>query len=263
MQAYANRERTADSARASPDSKASIVPAMRAMNPLWPMVALQVQRRCACGGGCPQCYGAPAVQTHSDAEYSDEVLTQNPYGPAVPWAVPAPSPGPSSGVSCKVVSGPSHSPSGTVPVTLSGRKKSALFHLAASFANTAANPARCCEVRQYIMWDEAFRQSHGGAPHHRFEQDTPNTFHEDRSARNNSRYGHRSGPYSAPAPGCKDEYKTGSKQDTANGDTYCGEDAPSAPAKTTGQFQFYLGVDDVCNENREVAATDPPLILDW
>lgn len=112
MQAYANRERTADSARASPDSKASIVPAMRAMNPLWPMVALQVQRRCTCGGECPQCNGAPAVQAHSDAEYSDEVLTQNPYGPAVPWAVPAPSPGPSSGVSCKVVSGPSHSPSG-------------------------------------------------------------------------------------------------------------------------------------------------------
>jgi hypothetical protein len=264
MHALAHREGIADSPRVSPDSRSGRRPAIRAPNLLWPMIARQVQRKCACGGGCPRCKMEPAVQTLSDAEFTDEVLTQYPSAPAAPTPVPAPWPaGPASAVSCKVVSGPSYSPSGTVPVTPSGRRKSALFHLAASFANTAANPARCCEVRQYIMWDEAFRQSHKGAPHRRFTQDDPGIFYEDLSARNNSRYGHRSGPYSAPTPGCKDEYKTGSKQDTANGDTYCGEDAPSAPAKTTGQFQFYLGVDDVCNENREVAATDPPLVLNW
>lgn len=240
-----------------------------ASNPRRPHPARQSQ---APPTGCPQIspsrgHDFDRINVHSAfrnaKDSSAEVLTQNPPGaqPAPP-AAPAPEPG----VSCKVLTGPSYNPSGSVPVAPEdgGKKKRAVFHLAASFANTAANPARCCEVRQYIMWDDAFRDWNKGPPHNRFDQDDPNFFYEDRSAKNGSRYGHRSGRYSRPTPGCKDEYRTGATQDTANGDTYCGEDAPLAPAAATGQFQFYLGVDDVCQGSvgHEVAAGDP-LILNW
>jgi hypothetical protein len=55
MQALALKEKTAGGASASRDSKAGRVPAMRAINPLWPTLAMRVQRKCACGGTCAAC----------------------------------------------------------------------------------------------------------------------------------------------------------------------------------------------------------------
>jgi hypothetical protein len=55
MQALAFKEKTACDAPASYGSKAGGVPAMRAIQPLWQSLAMNVQRKCACGGTCAGC----------------------------------------------------------------------------------------------------------------------------------------------------------------------------------------------------------------
>ncbi len=76
------------------------------------------------------------------------------------------------------------------------------------------------------------------------------------------RYGHRSGPYSFVGPGCGNEYKTGATRDMANGDTYCGRDAPSGPASDVGQYQFQLKVIDRCNADA-VKASSSVITVVW
>lgn len=79
-------------------------------------------------------------------ESADEILTANgggaaPAGPAPAGpgpAGPAPAAPAGSGAAaakCTVTSGPSYSPSGTIPVTTAGGRKSAAFSFSASFAN--------------------------------------------------------------------------------------------------------------------------------
>ena len=60
---------------------------------------------------------------------------------------------------------------------------------------------RCCEIRQYIKWDELFVETSGQpGPHGGFRNKSPNTWYEDRAERKTSlisgrpirwRYGHR------------------------------------------------------------------------
>lgn len=198
---------------------------------------------------------------------AEEVVTADDTGPtpAAPTPAPAPPvspPTPPPPRACSVSSGPSYSPTGTIPVTASGGRKRASFSLAASFASAAGTPPSCCEVRQEIKWDDAFHTWNGGPPHSGFPSSaSANTWIEDRDTAD-KRYGHRSGPHSDPVSGCGDEYKSGSTQDQANGDTYCGRDTPGGPDTMTGQFQFRLKVIDTCNAS-SVKATSSVITINW
>jgi hypothetical protein len=165
---------------------------------------------------------------------------------------------------CFVASGPSYSPTGTIPVTTSGGRKRTRFGMAATFGDVAASgrvPA-CCEVRQYIKWDRAFQTWLGGPPHGGFGSGaTYDTWYEDRNV-SDHRYGHRSGPHMSVVSGCGDEYKTGATQDQANGNTYCGKDNPGGPDTMTGRWNFQLKVIDTCNGDA-VKATSSVITVNW
>ena len=121
---------------------------------------------------------------------------------------------------------------------------------------------RCCEVRQYIKWDSAFQTWKGGPPHSGFPSSaTADTWYEDRDT-SDKRYGHRSGTHSDPIAGCGDEYLTGGTRDQANGDTYCGRDAPGGPTAMTGKFQFQLKVIDPCNSDA-VKKSSSIITINW
>jgi hypothetical protein len=165
---------------------------------------------------------------------------------------------------CSIVSGPAYTPSGTIPVTnAGGRKTAATFNLGASFhsAGTGVSPA-CCSVRQYIKWNTAFHNWSGGPPHAGFPSSAPaNTWIEDRNDTNTRRYGYRTGPFAVPLSPCRNEYKTGTTLDMANGDTYCGRDRPSGPTSMVGQFKFRLDVIDTCSG--AAAVSSPEITINW
>jgi hypothetical protein len=165
-----------------------------------------------------------------------------------------------------VDTGPTYTPDGNIPVTNTGGRKRATFNMSATFGTAYVTvPPRkpsCCEVRQYMKWDNAFHTWRGGPPHSGFPSSaTANTWYEDRNSTDTFRYGYRSG-YGNPVAGCGSEYKTGSTQDQANGDTYCGRDTPGGPAAMTGQFQFQLKVIDACNGNA-VKANSSIITVNW
>jgi hypothetical protein len=164
---------------------------------------------------------------------------------------------------CSVASGPTYTPSGTVPLVRAGGRKSAPFSMAATFATTPGSGAtpRCCSVRQYIKWDKAYQDDKGGPPHGGFPSSASfGTWYEDRDA-SDKRYGHRSGPHSDPIAG-GDEYLTAGTRDQANGDTYVGTDEPGAPDSRKGQFQFQLKVIDTCNGDA-VKASSSVITVQW
>jgi hypothetical protein len=169
---------------------------------------------------------------------------------------------------CSVTSGPTYTPNGVIPVTTTGGRKRATFNFAATFGTaswwqfwSSADPA-CCEVRQYIKWDEAFHNYRGGPPHSGFPSTaTHGTWYEDRDTAD-KRYGHRSGTHSDPIAGGGDEYTKGGVRDQANGDQYNGRDSPGGPSSITGQYQFKLAVIDTCDGNRE-KATSPVITINW
>lgn len=164
---------------------------------------------------------------------------------------------------CSVRTGPTYSPSGTIPVTNVGGRKTASFSFAASFntdPTTGKKPA-CCEVRQFIKWDPVYHKLHPGPPHSGFPSGTPpNTWIEDRD-RADKRYGHRSGSHSDPIAGCGDEYKTGGVRDQLNGDTYCGGDSPQSTV-SAGQWQFQLYVIDTC-KGGATKASSSIITINW
>ena len=173
--------------------------------------------------------------------------------------------------SCGVASGPTYTPSGNIPVTNSGSRKSAPFTMAATFSSQTSSwwefwrsdlsPA-CCEVRQYIKWDKAFQDYNGGPPHSGFPSGSSHgIWYEDRDT-SDKRYGHRSGPHSDPIGGGGDEYTTGGVQDQANGDTYAARDTPAGPTSLTGQYKFKLEVIDTCDASH-VKARSPDITIDW
>jgi hypothetical protein len=173
--------------------------------------------------------------------------------------VPKPKPPPPE---CSVRSGPTYSPSGTIPVTKVGAKKTASFTFSASFNTDPAKGKKpaCCEIRQFIQWDKTYGTWHGGPPHSGFPSGTPpGTWIEDRDTAD-KRYGHRSGPHSDPILGCGDEYKTAGVHDQLNGDTYCGRDSPGTTAPA-GQWQFQLHVIDTCKGGTK--ASSSIITINW
>jgi hypothetical protein len=151
------------------------------------------------------------------------------------------------GCTCEMKSGPAYTPTGDIPVDFSGGQARASFDMAASFVNDPATGKlpSCCHVKQFIKWDKAFAKYRGGPPHEGFPASTgPDTWIEDRGPDDGERYGHRFGPHSKPFPNCGDEYKTGAKRDTANGDHFCGNDKPFVPDDAEGTFKFQLVVFD-------------------
>jgi hypothetical protein len=210
-----------------------------------------------------------------NGEQQGEVATADPAADVTPTAEPAQAvpaqgggaqpnaPAATSGCTCEMASGPSYSPTGSVPVTFTGGQARASFDMAASFVNDPANNKlpSCCHVRQYIKWDQAFATWRGGPPHAGFPASTaPNTWIEDRGPDDTERYGYRSGPHSVPFPNCGDEYKTGARRDMANGDRFCGNDQPFVPDTTEGQFKFQLVVYD--SPGRPVARSSV-ISVDW
>jgi hypothetical protein len=183
--------------------------------------------------------------------------------PTAPAAPPTPSPAPVRST-CKVASGPTYTPSGTLTPTISGGRKSFPFSMAATFATlapTAVFPA-CCEVHQFIKWDARYVASKGGPPHGGFPSSAQaDTWIEDRDA-NDKRYGHRSDSHSDPIEKGGDEYTTGGVRDQVHGDTYAGKDGPSSAASRVGTFQFRLDVVDTCNSNATKASSSI-ITLPW
>jgi hypothetical protein len=228
--------------------------------------------------------GVPLNTRDPDAASSAEVSTVEPGmdGGAAPAdagavagapAAPAPDAGapppaaPAAGTTacnCELASGPSYTPSGSIPVTNASGRKSASFNMAASFVNNpAANKLpSCCSVRQFILWDSTFHTWRGGPPHSGFPASSPaGTWIEDRDDKSpDGRYGHRSGPHSQPFANCEDEYRTGAARDMLNGDTYCGADNPHGPSSMVGSFQFQLVV---FQTGGAVAARSSVITVTW
>lgn len=203
-----------------------------------------------------------------DAEAAgDEVVTSNGHpapAPAPGATAPTPPVAKQPASKCQVTAGPTYSPSGSIPVTVTGGRKQATFKMTAAFGAGAAggHVPSCCQVRQYIKWDKAFHTWRGGPPHGGFPAAaTHGTWYEDRDSRD-KRYGHRSGPHSDPIAGCGDEYKTGGVRDQKNGDRYCGRDTPNGPKAMTGAFDFQLKVVDACNGDA-VKASSTPITVNW
>jgi hypothetical protein len=193
----------------------------------------------------------------------DEDVTKDPDAPA-------PKPAPKEGEkkppakSCKVASGPTYTPSGTLTLKTEGGKKKASFKMAATFAKAAdaGHDPACCEVRQFIKWDEAYEKDKGGPPHSGFPSDAKaGTWYEDRD-KDDKRYGHRAGTHSDPVAKCGDEYKTGETQDQAAGNKYCGSDGPESSETRKGQYQFQLKVVDTCNADA-VKETSSAITINW
>jgi hypothetical protein len=207
--------------------------------------------------------GSTATRNVNGAGSGDELQTANRYSASAPdiflqggGATPA--------RNCHVASGPTYSPTGAIPVTTSGGRKRAAFTFSAGFgsdASTGRAPA-ACEVRQYIKWNKAFQDWRGGPPHSGFPSSaTHGNWYEDRDS-GDKRYGHRSGTHSDPIAGCGDEYKTGTTQDQANGDKYCGRDGPNGPTALTGKWDFQLKVIDTANSNA-VKASSSIISINW
>ena len=186
-----------------------------------------------------------------------------PAGGVPGWAAAGPPGGPGPPQHCAVDSGPTHTPSGSVPVVVAGGRKNAVFSLRAVFRQAASKNQwpGCCQVRQYIKWDHRYHASKGGPPHGGFPASTPaDTWIEDRDA-TGARYGHRSGPNSSPQTGCWDEYLLNGTRDQTHGDTYCGRDRPAPVAARVGTWSFYLTVEDTCRSGE--VARSPVTSINW
>ena len=168
---------------------------------------------------------------------------------------------------CAVASGPRYNTRGPLNVARAGTR-TITFNLLARFKSDPANGIypSCCEVRQDIQWDAAFVTASVGAgngrvPHAGFPAAHPSgRWIEDRDTAN-TRYGHRSGRFSAPGRG--DRYlDSAGHQNSAFGHRYRGQDNPLGLAADRGAYLFRLRVVDVCNRGRRVARSRT-LRLNW
>ncbi len=199
----------------------------------------------------PRLQAVEALTRNPAGAATDERATQNHDDGGGGGSAASGGPAAAPACRCRLRRGPTYTPSGTIRARTTGGQKVALFNLAASFENdpVTGKCPRCCEVRQFIRWDRRFARVAGGPPHSGFPATaTASTWHEDRDTAD-TRYGHRSGAHSAPGAGCFDEYLTGTTQDQANGDTYCGRDQPFGLTTDRGSWSFQLRVIDTCNGN--------------
>jgi hypothetical protein len=163
---------------------------------------------------------------------------------------------------CKLVSGPTYSPSGTIKATKSGTAKTATFNMSAEFEHDPGkgSDASCCEVRQYILWTKA-----ADIPNHAGFKPaadySANTWYEDRDDVG-KRYGHRTGPYSECISVNHYEDKTGTYNCPA-GQVFKGRDDPKdGSGAKTGEWQFQLKAVDVCH-GEKVVGTPAAVTVDW
>ena len=163
---------------------------------------------------------------------------------------------------CKMKSGPTYSPSGTIEAMKSGGGKKASFGLSAEFENDPVkgpDPV-CCEIRQYILWTKAADVPRTAAfkPTASFKD---NTWYEDRDP-SGKRYGHRSGPYAE----CVDinHYEdAAAKRDCTKGLVYSGRDRPKdGSGAKTGEWKFNLKVVDTCDAEKPMGVT-AAVTVDW
>jgi hypothetical protein len=163
---------------------------------------------------------------------------------------------------CVITEGPQYSPSGDVPVQRMGREKYAFFAMSARFDNNKAtgHDPSCCEVRQYIKWDDAYHTSNGGRPHGGFnEKAGPNLYHEDVEEKGVCHYGHRDENCNGSN---NNQYYTAGKEDPAHGDIYNGWDRPRVDKRHQGAFEFELRIIDRCNQNA-VRGVSPHVRVQW
>lgn len=163
---------------------------------------------------------------------------------------------------CKIKSGPTYKPSGTIKAKKSGGTKTASFDLTAEFENdtaTGADPS-CCEARQFILWTKAEDiPNHDGFKPAKDYSD--NTWYEDRDSAK-KRYGRRTGPYSECIDGNHYEDTDGTRN-CPSGAVFKGHDAPmDGSGKKTGLWKFQLKVIDVCNGDAEIG-TPATVTVDW
>jgi hypothetical protein len=135
---------------------------------------------------------------------------------------------------CGLVKAPEYDVQGSVPAGTT-------FHWTAKFANDATHDPKCCEVRQQVSWD------HGSPPHGGFQppDNLPNNWYEDRDT-SGTRYGRRSGSYSAPTP----------NWDWYGPNDYNGADTPSG-SRPGFVLNFRLTVVDVCNGDKTIFTSKP------
>lgn len=138
---------------------------------------------------------------------------------------------------------------GALPGALIGGLIGGIAGLAGSDSATS-----CCEVRQFIKWDATSAAAMGGVPHSGFPAGTPaGTWIEDRDTAG-TRYGRRTGPFSALGLG--DQYTTNGVADAAKGNKYEGRDGPGGPAAMLqGEWQFQLKAVDTCHGDAEKASS--------
>jgi hypothetical protein len=125
------------------------------------------------------------------------------------------------------------------------------FNWRATFLNDAAHDPKCCEVRQYISWNA--NGQFATPPHNGFQEpdDQPNHQVEDRSL-NGTRFGRRSGPYSALVPPNNPQSDEIIDWYMANG--YIGRDKPIGQPGDI--FEFQLKVVDVCKGGKTIFTSD-------
>ncbi|MFY9510194.1 MAG: DUF4157 domain-containing protein, partial [Rubrivivax sp.] len=167
----------------------------------------------------------------------------------------------------QVKRGPRYDVAGPVNIARAA-PRTTTFNMFAEFESDPANGVlpSCCEVRQDLQWDAAWRAASvaagtGTVPHAGFPAAHPaGSFIEDRDDAN-TRYGHRAGPHSDPGVG--DRYlDNAGRQNQAFGHIYRGRDSPRGLAADRGSWTFRLRVIDVCNGNK-LLATSRRLVLNW
>ncbi len=163
---------------------------------------------------------------------------------------------------CKVKSGPTYTPNGTIKATASGGVKKASFNMSAEFEHDPSKDfyASCCEVRQDILWtNPAEIPNHAGfKPASNF---SANTWYEDRDGVG-KRYGHRTGSYSECIS--VNHYEDSSRTwNCASGSMFKGRDDPmDGSGAKTGEWRFRLRVVETCNKDKDVGGIDT-VTVDW
>lgn len=163
---------------------------------------------------------------------------------------------------CAIAEGPQYSPSGDISPQPLGREKYAFFSMSARFDNNSAagHDPSCCEVRQYIKWDNAYQESRGGRPHSGFDEKAgPNVYHEDVEEKGICHYGHRDENCNGAG---NNQYFTAGKPDPANGSAFRGWDEPRVARHHQGSFEFEMRVIDTCNQNT-VRGVSPHVRVQW
>jgi hypothetical protein len=186
----------------------------------------------------------PATGCRRDEEAPSSATKPPGKGNALPEnEIPVAASG-NSGDSCQIFSGPKYTPSGEIAARPQGDLLVGKFKLSAHFFNEEGMPARCCEVRQYIMWPT--EEDRPGIPPFNDKSFETGKYYEDRD-RLDLRYGHRSGEHSECGVDTDRYLDENYTKDCANGMVYEGEDKPFVGMDSSiVTWNFKIRVRDRC-----------------